>query len=57
MDFAYLVPLLALITMLAVLIFAMVSKMRIERLRHDPHAPTSTLAKDGSQGGVRLLKD
>ncbi|MBC7736962.1 MAG: hypothetical protein H7245_07005 [Candidatus Saccharibacteria bacterium] len=55
MDYAWIVPLLALVTMLAVLIFAMASKARIEERRHDPNAPKSTLAKDGPQGGVAFL--
>lgn len=55
MDYAWIVPLLSLITMLAVLVFAMVSKAKIEERRHDPNAPKSTLAKDGPQGGVAFL--
>ena len=55
MDYSWIVPLLALVTMLAVLIFALASKARIEERRHDPNAPKSTLAKDGPQGGVAFL--
>ena len=50
-----LIPFLSLLTMLAVLVFAMVSKARVEERRHDPNAPKSTLAKDGPQGGVGFL--
>ncbi|QYK41454.1 MAG: hypothetical protein KF887_19170 [Paracoccaceae bacterium] len=52
MDIDFLVPLLALGTLLSVCIFALVSKARIEERRHDPHAPKSTLAADGAQGGL-----
>jgi hypothetical protein len=55
MDFAWIVPLLSLLTMLAVLVFALVSKDKVEDRRHDPTAPKSTLAKDGPQGGVAFL--
>jgi len=46
MDLSFLVPLLALITLLAVAVFALVSKSRVEKRRHDPTAPKSTLAED-----------
>jgi hypothetical protein len=46
MDFAYLVPLLALVTLLAVLIFALVSKKKTEERRNDQSVPKSTLAAD-----------
>lgn len=55
MDYSALVPILALGTLLAVCIFALVSKARVEERRHDPYAPKSTLAKDGPQGGVATL--
>ncbi len=55
MDYSALVPILALGTLLAVCIFALVSKARVEERRHDPDAPKSTLAKDGPQGGVAML--
>ncbi|MES2968013.1 MAG: hypothetical protein V4804_04655 [Pseudomonadota bacterium] len=55
MDFTWIVPLLSLLTLLSVLVFALVSKERIEERRHDPNAPKSTLAKDGPQGGVAFL--
>ena len=50
-----LIPFLSLLTMLAVLMFAMISKARVEERRHDPNAPKSTLAKDGKYGGVAFL--
>lgn len=49
------VPFLSLLTLLAVAIFALISKGRVEQRRHDPNAPKSTLAKDGPQGGVAFL--
>jgi hypothetical protein len=49
------VPLLSLLTLLAVMAFALISKARVEERRHDPNAPKSTLAKDGPQGGVGFL--
>lgn len=50
-DYAFIVPVLALMTLLAVCIFALVSKARVDRLRRDPYAPKSTLAKDSVTGG------
>ncbi|TGD42381.1 hypothetical protein EEB11_13920 [Pseudotabrizicola sediminis] len=50
-----LIPFLSLITMLAVLVFALISKARVEERRHDPNAPKSTLARDGKYGGVGFL--
>ncbi len=55
MDYAWIVPMLALGTLLSVAVFALVSKAKIEERRHDPNAPKSTLAKDGPQGGVAFL--
>jgi hypothetical protein len=55
MDFAWIVPVLFLVTALAVVIFALVSKKKVEDRRHDPYAPRSTLAKDGPQGGVAAV--
>jgi H+/Cl- antiporter ClcA len=51
MDYGFIVPLLALLTLLAVCIFALVSKVRTEARRHDPTAPKSSLAKDSPSGG------
>ena len=55
MDYGWLIPMLSLFTLLAVGIFALVSKKNIEDRRHDPNAPISTLAKDGPEGGVAFL--
>lgn len=57
MDTTALVALLALGTLLAVCIFALVSKARIEERRHDPDARKSTLAKDGPRTGGPTLDD
>ncbi|MBZ4689091.1 hypothetical protein FAZ78_21655 [Cereibacter changlensis] len=56
MDFSWIIPLLSLVTLLAVLAFALISKGKVEERRHDPNAPKSTLAKDGPQGGVAFLR-
>ncbi len=48
MDFSFIVPFLALVTMLAFLIFALWSKHKTEQRRQDPAAPKSALAEDGS---------
>lgn len=56
MDTTMLIPLLSLVTLLAVCVFALVSKARVEERRADPNAPKSTLAKDGPQGGVFFRK-
>ena len=45
-----------LVTLIAVAIFALISKRNVENRRHDPTVPKSTLAKDGPQGGVEFLK-
>jgi hypothetical protein len=45
-QLTFIVPVLSMITLLAVAVFALVSKARIERRRHDPDAPKSTLAPD-----------
>lgn len=46
MDMVWLVPLLALGTLLCVAVFALVSKAKVEKRRDDPNAPKSTLAAD-----------
>jgi len=46
MTVSTLIPTLALITLLAVVVFALVSKARVEQRRKDPDAPKSTLAED-----------
>lgn len=56
MDNGWIVPLLFLVTLIAVAIFALISKRNVENRRHDPTVPKSTLAKDGPQGGVEFLK-
>jgi hypothetical protein len=50
------VPVLALLTLLAVAIFALISKSRVDHRRRDPNAPVSTLARDGKFGGVAFLR-
>jgi len=55
MDFTWIVPLLSLGTLLAVVVFALVSKVAIEERIDDTTIPRSTLAKDGPQGGVWFL--
>lgn len=50
MTAEFIVPLLALMTMLAAIIFALVSKHRTEQKLDDPNAPKSTLAKDAPNG-------
>lgn len=46
MDTTYLVVVLFLVTLSAVMIFALVSKARTEKKLEDDDAPKSTLAKD-----------
>ncbi len=46
MTAEFIVPLLALMTMLAFIVFALVSKHRTEEKLDDPNAPKSRLAKD-----------
>ncbi len=48
MDYATIVPVLALLTLLAVAVFALVSKKRVEDRMDDPTVPKSSLAKDGN---------
>ena len=57
MTSSFIVPLLALVTMLAAVVFALVSKAKTDARRHDPNAPTSTLAKDGPQDIRPFMKD
>lgn len=45
-DVNFFLPLLAMLTLLAVAVFALVSKSRVEAKRKDPHSEKSTLAKD-----------
>ncbi|WP_439523619.1 hypothetical protein [Marivita sp.] len=46
MTAEFIVPLLALMTMLTFIVFALVSKHRTEEQRNDPSAPKSRLAED-----------
>jgi hypothetical protein len=48
MTAEFFVPLLALMTLLAFTIFALVSKKRTEEKLHNPNAEKSHLAKDAS---------
>jgi hypothetical protein len=50
MDIGYLVALLFLVTMGAVIIFALVSKSRTEQRLEDGNAPKSSLAPDKEKG-------
>lgn len=45
-DFGFLIPLLALTTLLIVGVYALWSKEKVEKRRRDPNAPKSTLAVD-----------
>ena len=45
-DFGFLIPLLALVTLLLVAFYALYSKAKTEKRRRDPNAPKSTLAVD-----------
>lgn len=56
MDTSSLIAFLALGTLIAVAVFALFGKAAAERRRHNPKAPKSSLAKDGPEGGVDLLK-
>jgi hypothetical protein len=47
MDFNFLLPLLAMFTLLAALVFSLYSKAATDRKRKDPNAPKSSLATDG----------
>lgn len=55
MGYNWIVPFLFMFTLLAVCVFALVSKKNIEDRIDDPNVPKSTLAKDGPQGGVAFL--
>ncbi len=46
LDFGFLIPLLALVTLLIVAVLALRSKAKVEQRRDDPDAPKSTLAVD-----------
>ena len=46
MDYTTFLPTLALVTLLAVALFALWDKRKTEARKADPHAPKSTLAAD-----------
>ena len=50
-DAAFIVPLLALFTLLGVTIFALVSKKEVEERKEDPNVGKSALAADGPTDG------
>ncbi len=56
MDWSWIVPFLALFTLLSVLVYALIGKKAIEERKHDPSVPKSTLAVDGPFGGVGFLR-
>jgi hypothetical protein len=51
MKITSLVVILSLVTMLALIVFALVSKAKTEQRLHDPNAEKSTLAADKSSTG------
>lgn len=53
MDLYWFLPMLTMITLLAVVIFALLSKKKVEERRHDPYAPKSSLAPDSAGPGAR----
>ncbi|WP_209427365.1 hypothetical protein [Pararhodobacter sp. SW119] len=52
MDLVWLLPLLAMFTLLSVVVFALLSKKRVEERRHDPNSPKSSLAPDSAGAGA-----
>ena len=55
MDYGWIIPVLAVLTLGIVVFFAITSKTRTESDLDDPRDPKSTLAKDGPNGGVAFL--
>jgi hypothetical protein len=51
MEITSLIVVLSLVTMLALIIFALASKVKTERRLNDPNAEKSTLASDKSSTG------
>lgn len=51
MDVSFLLPLLAMVTLLAGAIFAYISGQKARERLEDPNAPKSTLAKDAPSDG------
>jgi hypothetical protein len=52
MDIPNIVPILALVTMLIFIVFALINKREVEERLQDKDAPKSTLAKDGPSKGT-----
>ena len=50
-----LMPIVAMLILFAVLVFALIRPSRVQDHRRDPNGPKSTLAKDGPLGGVGFL--
>ena len=46
MDTTFFIVILSLLTLLAVCIFALFNKAKVERLRRDPHSSDSALSKN-----------
>lgn len=56
METTTLLAALALFTLICVVVFAVVSKRRVEQRRHDPASPKSSLATDSpGKGAVEAL--
>jgi hypothetical protein len=51
MDIWFFLPILFLLTMLAGIVFALVSKRKVDQRRNDPNALKSTLASDAPSHG------
>ena len=54
MDYDFLLPLLAMVTLLAGLIFAILSARKTQAQQRDPNRPTSSLGPDGSKKGAEI---
>ena len=52
LDLFWLLPVLTMLTLLSVIVFALISKKKTEERRHDPNAPKSSLATDGPVPGA-----
>jgi hypothetical protein len=55
MTYGWIIPVLALVTLGLIVVFAITSKAKTDDRKDDPRAPKSSLAKDGPQGGVAML--
>ncbi|MGY9049672.1 MAG: hypothetical protein ACKVKF_22190 [Rhodobacterales bacterium] len=53
MEVNFSVPVLALMTMFAVIVFSLWSKHKTEQRKNDPTAPKSALASDGPTPGEK----